>query len=424
MPDRGRAPNAGTAGTAATAATAPTAEATGRLGPRPWFMLALGLFAQVAGTIAVSTPAFLVPLLHGERGLSLAEAGLVVAAPSVGMVLTLILWGALADRVGEHWVIAAGLTITAAAALGALLSSDLVSTALFLLVGGMGAASANAAGGRLVVGWFPANRRGLAMGIRQMAQPLGVAAAAIVVPPLAAAHGLGAALLFPFLVTAVAAVTSAAFIVDPRRHPHDVLPAGQKAPNPYRESSLLWRIHGVSVLLVFPQFVISTFALVWLITDEGWQPLAAGIVVGVAQFVGALGRIVVGLVSDRVGSRMVPLRVVAGGASAIMIVLALTDWWGLSAIAALVVIVASAITVADNGLAFTAVAEIAGSRWSGRALGAQNTAQFVAAAATAPTMGALIGAFGFATAFALTAVLPLVAIPLVPIVDRRSGKRL
>ncbi|GGF39065.1 MFS transporter [Subtercola lobariae] len=395
-----------------------------RLGFRPWFMLALGLFAQVAGTIAVSSPAFLITLLHSDRGLSLAQAGLVVAAPSLGMVLTLIAWGALADKVGEHWVIAAGLTVTALAAFGALVSTDLVVTTIFLLVGGMGAASANAAGGRLVVGWFPANRRGLAMGIRQMAQPLGVAAAAIVIPPLAASGGLQTALLFPFIVTAVAAVLSAVFIVDPKRAAHDVLPVGQKPPNPYRQSTLLWRIHGVSVLLVFPQFVISTFALVWLITDEGWQPLAAGVVVGVAQFVGALGRIVVGLVSDRVGSRMLPLRIVAGGASAIMIVLALTDWWGLSAIAALVVIVASAITVADNGLAFTAVAELAGSRWSGRALGAQNTAQFLAAAATAPVMGALIGGFGFAASFGLTALLPLIAIPLVPLVDKRSGKKL
>ncbi|MCU1476803.1 MAG: transporter [Subtercola sp.] len=394
------------------------------LGFRPWFMLALGLFAQVAGTIAVSSPAFLIPLLHNDRGLSLAEAGLVVAAPSLGMVLTLIAWGALADKVGEHWVIAAGLTLTALAALGALLATDLVVTTIFLLVGGMGAASANAAGGRLVVGWFPANRRGLAMGIRQMAQPLGVAVAAIVIPPLAASSGLQAALLLPFIVAAVAAVLGAVFIVDPKRQTHDVLPAGQKPQNPYRVSSLLWRIHGVSVLLVFPQFVISTFALVWLITDEGWQPLAAGVVVGVAQFVGALGRIVVGLVSDRVGSRMVPLRVVAAGASGIMIVLALTDWWGLSAIAAIVVIVASAITVADNGLAFTAVAELAGSRWSGRALGAQNTAQFLAAAATAPVMGVLIGAFGFSLSFGLTALLPLVAIPLVPLVDRRTGKKL
>ena len=44
-------------------------------------------------------------------------------------------------------------------------------TAVLLFLGGMAAASSNSASGRLVVGWFPAERRGLAMGIRQTAQP-------------------------------------------------------------------------------------------------------------------------------------------------------------------------------------------------------------------------------------------------------------
>lgn len=40
----------------------------------------------------VSTPAFLIPLLHTERGLTLAEAGFLAATPTIGMVLTLIAW--------------------------------------------------------------------------------------------------------------------------------------------------------------------------------------------------------------------------------------------------------------------------------------------------------------------------------------------
>ena len=387
-------------------------------------MLALGLFAQVAGTVAVTTPAFLLPLLTTERGLSLGQAGLLVAAPSLGMVLTLIAWGALADAIGEHWVITAGLAVTALACLGAFLASDLVALALFFALGGMGAASANAAGGRLVVGWFPARRRGLAMGIRQMAQPLGVAVAALAIPSLAAAGGLGEALVFPFAITTVATLLSALFIVDPLRPPVAAGGASGRPLNPYRTSAVLWRIHLVSVLLVFPQFVVSTFALVWLITTEEWTPLAAGIIVGVSQLVGAVGRIVVGILSDRMGSRMKPLRVVAVAASLSMLALAAADVLGWPVLAAVVVVVASTITVADNGLAFTAVAEVAGGRWSGRALGAQNTAQFLAAAATAPVVGGLIALVGFGGAFGVTAILPLIALPFVPMSDKMSGKPL
>ena len=132
-------------------------------------MLALGVLAQAAGTVLISTPAFLIPHLLDTGGLSLVMAGLFTSAPTVGMVLTLVAWGALADRVGERWVIAGGTALAALAAAGAAMTSEnYVLLGAFLLLSGMANASANAASGRLVVGWFPRHRRGLAMGIRQM----------------------------------------------------------------------------------------------------------------------------------------------------------------------------------------------------------------------------------------------------------------
>ena len=57
------------------------------------------------------------------------------------------------------------------------------------------------------------------------------------------------------------------------------------------------------------------------------------------------------------------------------------------AVAALVA--ALIVTVTDNGLGFTATAELAGPFWAGRALGVQNTGQNIAAMAAAPLFGAL-----------------------------------
>ena len=54
-----------------------------------WRMLALGVSAQAAGSLFLSTPAYLIPLLHLDRGVPLAQAGLLAAAPSLGMVLAL-----------------------------------------------------------------------------------------------------------------------------------------------------------------------------------------------------------------------------------------------------------------------------------------------------------------------------------------------
>jgi sugar phosphate permease len=265
----------------------------------------------------------------------------------------------------------------------------------------------------LVVGWFPPHQRGLVMGIRQTAQPLGVGLGALVIPQLAEARGIAVALLFPAIVCAVAAVISAVGVVDPPRPPRAEAHADDLA-NPYRGSSVLWRIHAVSVMLVAPQCVVWTFTLVWLMADRGWSAASAGAMVTFAQILGAAGRIAAGRWSDKVGSRLHPVRTIAIGAAIAMGLLALTDLLH-SPLSIAVMVVASVITVSDNGLAFTAIAEIAGPFWSGRALGTQNTSQLLTTAVVPPVFGALIAAAGYPLAFALCAVFPLLALPLVPV---------
>jgi MFS family permease len=137
------------------------------------------------------------------------------------------------------------------------------------------------------------------------------------------------------------------------------------------------------------------------------------------QILGALGRIGAGHWSDRVGSRLGPLRTVAIAAVLTMAGLALTAWTQSWWAAIPLLVAASVITVADNGLAFTAVAEIAGPYWSGRGLGIQNTGQNLAMAAIPPVFGVLITVSGFPAAYLAAAALAVAAIPLVP-TDRRT----
>lgn len=375
-------------------------------------MLVIALTATTCANVFINGAAFLIPTLHAERGLDLARAGTLSAMPSLGMVTTLILWGYVVDRFGERLVLTLGSTLTAAAAFAAASVQSLVAVGAFLLIGGMAAASSNSASGRLVVGWFPPEQRGLVMGIRQTATPLGVGLGALIIPRLAESHGVATALLFPAIVCALAAAMCLVGVIDPPRPPRAEAPDEHLA-NPYRGSSVLWRIHAVSVLLVVPQSVVWTFTLVWLMTSRGWSAAAAGLLVTVAQILGAAGRIAAGRWSDVTGSRLRPIRTIAAGAAASMALLAVTDWLH-SPISVALVVIASVITVSDNGLAFTAIAEIAGPFWSGRALGTQNTSQHLASAAAAPLFGALIGVFGYPAAFAVCALFPVVAIPMVP----------
>jgi MFS family permease len=375
-------------------------------------MLALGLLAQTATSMLISTPAFLIPDLHTRRGLSLATAGLLASTTTIGMVIALVAWGAVADRIGERWVISGGLALAAiAAAGGALFATNFGALGAFLVLGGIAGASSSPASGRLVVGWFPRNRRGLAMGIRQMSQPLGVALAAFIVPPVAESGGLAVALLISAAFCGVLAIACALGIRDPARIPYSALAA--RPINPYRGSSTLVRIHFVSILLVVPQFTISTFGLIWLISEEKLPTPIAGLVVGLAQLIGSFGRIAIGVWSDRLGSRMRPLRWVALAAVASMLLLAAVGLI-VTPVAAFVLILAATISVADNGLAFGAVAEIAGPYWSGRALGAQNTGQWIGASLVGPLAGLLIGVVGYPLTFVASGLCALIAVPLVP----------
>lgn len=378
---------------------------------RRWAVLAAGVVAIAVGCMFQFGLPYLVPRLRAE-GLSLAQASLLAASPSFGLMVTLVLWGAVADRWGERVVLATGLAAaTPMLAVTALLArghAGPLGLAVCLGLAGAGGASVHAASGRLILGWFGAHQRGLAMGIRQTAQPLGVGAAALALPVLA---GRGSSTAFGVLAAACG-IAVVIVVVVVRDAPRPSTGAGGPATSPYR-TPVLWRIHAASALLVLPQFTVAAFGLIYLVDLHGWSPVDGGRLLAVAQAGGAAARLLAGWWSDRVGSRTGPLRLTALAIAAALAALAATTATGQwSAVGLLVA--AAVVTVSPNGLAFTAVAEYAGVRWAGRALGLQNTTQNLVAAFTPPLVAALVSARGYAWAFALAGVAPLVAVGLVP----------
>ncbi|MGK5682934.1 MFS transporter [Actinoplanes sp. URMC 104] len=375
---------------------------------RRWTVLAIGMTAMTAGSAFQYGLPYLIPAVR-DAGLSLPAAGLLAAAPTAGLLTTLIAWGAVADRRGERLAMTTGLALAGVILLVATRLHGAVGLGVAFFLAGAAGAAVHASSGRLILGWFAAHERGLAMGLRQTAQPLGVAVAALVLPVLAVAG----ALTFLGLFCLIAAVLVAVLVRDPAASgATGDAPAG----SPYRTPAL-WRIHLASALLIVPQFTVATFALVFLVEAHGWQPDAAGRVLAVGQAAGALMRLAAGWWSDRAGSRTGPMRVIALVIAAAMGVLAATSG---AAVSVAALLAAAVLTVGPNGLAFTAVAEYAGRGWAGRALGIQNTAQNAVGTATPPAMAALIGATGYGTAFAATVLFPLLAAVAIPVRTTRT----
>ena len=153
-----------------------------------------------------------------------------------------------------------------------------------------------------------------------------------------------------------------------------------------------------------------------LIDRHGWTAPAAWLLYAGTQVLGAAGRVAIGWWSDRIGDRLGPMRQVAAGVAVSMGALAIL---GDSPVAIVFMVAAAVVTVAPNGLAFTSVAEIAGSRWSGRAFGIQNTGQYLTSAAVPPLMGAVVQHAGYGWAFGAAAIFPLLAVGFVPVATRR-----
>src|SRR3978361_338764 len=154
-----------------------------------WLIVVVSLSVTASSFLFINGVAFLIPKLEASRGTPLTQASLLASMPSWGMVATLILWGYVLDRVGERIVLTLGSALTAGAAYAAANMHSMLALSVWLFIGGMAAASCNSAGGRLVSGWFPPEQRGLAMGVRQTAQPIGIAVGALVIPQLAEPGG-------------------------------------------------------------------------------------------------------------------------------------------------------------------------------------------------------------------------------------------
>jgi sugar phosphate permease len=388
-------------------------------GMRRWLILATGVFAQATACSFLYGLPFLIPTLQKDHGLPLTSASLLISAPLLGLLLALIAWGAAADRYGERIVMTIGMALTGVLLLTSLTLPGFVLLGVGLMVAGACGASVNAASGRVVLGWFSASERGLAMGVRQTAQPLGVAIAGATLPPLADHFGFAVAIALPAALCLVAALLVWLVVVDPPRPPR----TKATATSPYSGTLAvrLTRLHTASATLVMPQFMAASFAVTYLVSERGWSAVAAGQLVAVVQVVGAGGRILAGVWSDRVESRMRPMRLIAVMALATMVLWAVGDvfapWLAVAALVAALIV-----TVTDNGLGFTATAELAGPFWAGRALGVQNTGQNVAAMAAAPLFSMLITAFGYPAALALAAVFPAAGAVLTPVAGESATR--
>jgi sugar phosphate permease len=358
------------------------------------------------------------PAIQEEFGLSLVQVTAVFTAFAVGTVTTLLAWGVLADRIGERFVIAGGLG-SAALLMAGVAASDGYGALLggTTLAGALGA-SAIAASGRAVFGWFPRGERGLALGLRQTAVPAGAALASFTLPPLAAGLGLDAALYVLAGGMLLAAVACGIWLRDgPRRES-----AAPAAPDAVRDPRI-WRLSAASSLMIIGQVGVTSLLVLYLFGERGWSAGSAALALGAVQLGAAVARIAAGRWSDVRDARIDPFRRLATTAGVLLLAAAALVP-APSAIAVPVLMAGGVAAMSWNGLSFTAAAEISGRRQAGTAMSIQNTAMRVVAAGVPVGLGAVASGVSWALAFAVMGATPLVARALLgPLRDDEDARR-
>src|SRR4051812_1002976 len=358
------------------------------MSPYRWVVLGAGTLAQTSISAVLIGLAAISPALRDEFSLGLGRLGIVLGAVGAGMMPTLLPWGMLADRIGERAVIAVGLGAAAVALAAAGWAESFGALVALLALTGLFGASVNAASGRAVMGWFPRDERGLALGIRQTAVPVGGAAAAIVLPWLTDSRGVRAAFLALAAFLVVGAAAGGIWVRDAPDSGARLDPRPGRSP---LHDPRMWLLSGGSLLLLVAQISVLSFTVLFLHEHRDLSGRGAAGVLAAIQVLGIGARIGAGRWSDRLRARIRPLRLVGLAlAAAMALTAALVDAPLPLLVAAL--LVAGTTGLAWNGLSFAAAAESAGRARSGAALGFQQTVLGIGVALVPIGFAALVDA--------------------------------
>jgi MFS family permease len=180
----------------------------------------------------------------------------------------------------------------------------------------------------------------------------------------------------------------------------------------------LWRLSVGSGLYLYAQIAVIGFGVLFLVDEHGFSEQSAALVFAGGQVLAAAFRIGGGRWSDLMGARIVPLRRVGLAIVAVMLTTAVLAG-GPAWLLVPVLILAGGLTMAWNGLSFTAAAELAGAVRTGAAIGVQQSV-LAASGVVAPLLfAASVDAGSWTAAFALAALVAFAGWWLLGLLDER-----
>jgi MFS family permease len=373
-----------------------TTRGTGRL-------LVLALACQASISIVQWGLGVIAPDLQERYGLSAASLGALINATALGNAVALMAAGVIVDRSGPRRpLLYAGTACGALLVVGALLANP-VALGVTLFASGVAGALVAVGATVSVFHGFPPERRGFALGMRQMSVALGGLLAALLLPLAVHIGGVRLALGMSGVLTAVTAIV---FALDTPHGPLVAASAARRVVAPFavlREPGM-GRLLLVAICYIVALTTVLTFGVPAL--RDGGASSSAGSLLFALVSLSAMGaRIGWGRLADAGGGRrrMATLRDVGVLACAAAVATWLVWPEGIAVrIAAMVVLSLGALGF--NGVLYLIAGEIAGAARAGQAVALMSTALFGGGAIAAVPLGALADAEGYRSLWIATAV--------------------
>jgi ACS family hexuronate transporter-like MFS transporter len=387
-----------------------------------WAVLALIMAAQIMANVGPLGIPSIAPLIREDLGLSVTQAGSFLSAYYIGPVLISLPAGWLADRWGVRGAMILGQGLIAVGLFAAAAAPSFAFLVVILVLSGAGYGVLNPTTTKAGMAWFPPHQRATVVGLKQIGLPGGGALGALTMPPLALAFGWRVAVAFSAAVVAGLALLTWALY----RDLPEPAPAGPARTRPSFWTVLanrdLWLV-GVSTLIFAGVQTVFLSFLVLYLRDVVELPLvvAAKYLVA-AQASGVAGRVLFGLLSDRIfgGQRRIVLAIAGLGSIACAVLLA---GIGPGAGPALLAPLAAGVGffgVGWNGVQHTLMAELAGPRAAGTAVGLGLAISSLGVTVCPPVFGLLVervGGYGFAWG-TLAAGMVAALLLLIPVRER------
>ena len=336
-----------------------------------WETLSLILAVQTFANVGPMGLPAIAPFIRQDLGLSLTQAGSFISAYYVGPILMSLPAGWLADRWGilKTMVTGAaliGLGLAAAAGAG---SFPVLIT--LLILAGLGYGLLNPTSTKAVIAWFPPAQRATAVGLKQTGLPFGGAVGAAALPLIALAAGWRNALIASAAGVALLGAATLFLYQDPADLPRAT--AGSPAPPIWSVlgNRDLWLVALATLIFAAVQTVWMSFLVLYLKDVVGLPVVAAAWYLAAAQVTGMGGRVAFGFLSDRTfaGGRRIVLFITGTGSALCSLAMAGTgpgsSAWTLAALA----LTFGFVGIGWNGVQHTLMAELAGPRAAGTALG-------------------------------------------------------